>query len=94
MRGELDFAGALKARVALLKGLDQSVIQHVIRERITYMPGGKTLIATMKANGAYTALLSGGFTAFTAHVAGVLGFDEHRANTLVTANGRLTGTVH
>ncbi len=93
MRGELDFAGALRARVALLKGLDESVIAKVIRDRITFVPGGKTLIATMKANGAYTALLSGGFTAFTAHVAGVLGFDEHRANTLLTADGRLTGTV-
>ena len=93
MRGELDFAGALKARVALLKGLDESVIAKVIREQITFVPGGKTLIATMKASGAYTALLSGGFTAFTAHVAAVLGFDEHRANTLLTSNGRLTGTV-
>ena len=93
MRGELAFEGALKARVALLRGLDQSVIRQVIRERITFMPGGKVLIATMKANGAYTALLSGGFTAFTSHVAGVLGFDEHRANTLVIANGKLTGTV-
>jgi phosphoserine phosphatase len=93
MRGELDFAGALKERVALLKGLDGGVIQQVIRERITLMAGGKTLIATMKAHGAYTALVSGGFTAFTSHVARELGFDEHRANTLLIADGVLTGRV-
>ncbi len=93
MRGELDFEGALKERVALLKGLDAGVIQKVISERITLMPGGKTLIATMKAHGAYTALVSGGFTAFTSHVAAVLGLDEHRANTLLIENNTLTGKV-
>ena len=93
MRGELDFEGALKERVALLAGLDASVIQKVINERITLMPGGKTLIATMKAHGAYTALVSGGFTAFTSHVAAALGFDEHRANTLLVENNTLTGKV-
>jgi phosphoserine phosphatase len=93
MRGELNFEAALKERVALLKGLDQSVIGKVIHKRITLMPGGKILLATMKAYGAYTSLVSGGFTAFTAHVAAALGFDEHRANTLLTANGKLTGEV-
>ena len=93
MRGELDFEGALRERVALLAGLDESVIQTVIDERITLMPGGHTLIATMKAHGAYTALVSGGFTAFTSQVAAALGFDEHRANTLLVANGKLTGRV-
>ena len=93
MRGELDFEGALKERVALLAGLDAAVIQKVINERITLMPGGKTLIATMKAHGAYTALVSGGFTAFTSHVAAALGFDEHRANTLLVENNTLTGKV-
>jgi phosphoserine phosphatase len=93
MRGELDFEDALKERVALLKGLDSGVIEQVIRERLTLMAGGKTLIATMKANGAYTALVSGGFTAFTSHVAAALGFDEHRANTLLVADGVLTGRV-
>jgi len=93
MRGELDFEGALKERVALLAGLDAGVIQKVINERITLMPGGKTLIATMKARGAYTALVSGGFTVFTSHVAGALGFDEHRANTLLIENNTLTGKV-
>lgn len=93
MRGELDFDDALKERVALLKGLDATVIEKVIRERISFMEGGKTLLATMKANGAYAALVSGGFTGFTAHVAGALGFDENRANTLLIENEKLTGQV-
>ena len=93
MRGELDFEGALTERVGLLKGLPTGIIDTLIRDRITFMPGGRTLLATMKANGAYTALISGGFTAFTAHVAKTLGFDEHRANTLMIENGKLTGTV-
>jgi len=93
MRGELDFEGALTERVGLLKGLPASIIETLIATRITFMPGGKTLLATMKANGAYTALISGGFTAFTSHVAGALGFDEHRANTLIIENGKLAGTV-
>lgn len=93
MRGELDFEGALTERVGLLKGLPASVIDTLIATRITFMPGGKALLATMKAHGAYTALISGGFTAFTTYVAGALGFDEHRANTLVIENGKLAGTV-
>ncbi len=93
MSGELDFEGALKERVALLRGLPEQAIQDVIEKRITLMPGGKTLLATMKANGAYTALVSGGFTAFTAQVAHVLGFDENRANTLIVKDGKLTGEV-
>jgi len=93
MRGELDFEGALKERVGLLKGLDESVIAQLLRERITFMEGGKTLLATMKANGAYAALVSGGFTAFTSHVAGALGFDENRANSLLIESGKLNGKV-
>lgn len=93
MRGELDFEGALTERVKLLKGLDEAVIGKIIRERITYMPGGRTLIATMKAHGAHTALVSGGFTPFTQRVGAVLGFDEDQANELIIANGRLTGEV-
>lgn len=93
MRGELNFEGALKERVALLKGLDESVIEQLLRERISFMEGGKTLLSTMKANGAYTALVSGGFTAFTSHVAATLGFDENRSNTLLIENGKLTGEV-
>ena len=93
MNGELDFEAALIERVGLLKGLNAQVIDHVIRDRITLMSGGKTLLATMKAQGAYCALVSGGFTAFTTQIAAVLGFDENRANTLLVAEGRLTGQV-
>lgn len=77
----------------LLKGLAEGVIAQVLRDRITLMPGGPVLLATMKANGAYAALVSGGFTAFTSAVAGMLGFDENRANTLLVVEGRLAGTV-
>jgi len=93
MRGELDFDGALRERVALLKGLDAAVIGTILRERITLMPGGKTLIATMKAHGAHAALVSGGFTQFTAAIAAQLGFDESQANDLIIRDGRLTGEV-
>ncbi len=93
MRGELNFEHALKERVGLLKGLDESVIAELFRTRISFMEGGKTLVTTMKVNGAYAALVSGGFTAFTHHVAGTLGFDEHRANTLLVENRKLTGHV-
>ncbi|MGY9038811.1 MAG: phosphoserine phosphatase SerB [Rhodobacterales bacterium] len=93
MNGELDFEEALRERVGLLKGLDEAVITRVLAERITHMPGGQTLIATMKANGAYAALVSGGFTAFTVAVAKALGFDENRANTLLASDGVLTGDV-
>ncbi len=93
MNGELDFEGALTERVGLLKGLPETVIQQVIDTRITLMPGGPELLATMKANGAYCALVSGGFTAFTARIAETLGFDENRANTLIAEGGTLTGEV-
>ncbi|WP_224824162.1 phosphoserine phosphatase SerB [Cognatishimia sp. MH4019] len=93
MNGELDFEGALIERVGLLKGLDSAVIESVLANRITLMPGGKTLLATMKANGAYAALVSGGFTAFTSAVAAQLGFDTNRANTLLIEDGKLTGDV-
>ncbi|GGE52803.1 phosphoserine phosphatase SerB [Actibacterium pelagium] len=93
MNGELDFEGALTERVGLLEGLDEGVIEQVLNTRIELMPGGKELLATMKANGAYAALVSGGFTAFTAKVAATLGFDENRANTLLVDGGKLTGKV-
>ena len=93
MNGELDFEGALTERVALLKGLRADVIDRVLAERISYMPGGATLIATMKAHGGHAVLVSGGFTAFTTSVAAALGFDEHRANTLIIEDGLLTGEV-
>ena len=93
MNGELDFEAALTERVALLKGLDAGVIATVLETRITDAPGGATLIATMKAHGAFTALVSGGFTSFTSVVGRRLGFDTDRANTLEIEGGRLTGRV-
>ena len=93
MNGELDFEAALRERVGLLKGLEEAVIARVIRDRITLMPGGQALVATMRGNGGYAALVSGGFTAFTGAIAGVLGFDENRANRLLVEGGRLTGAV-
>jgi len=93
MNGELDFEAALRERVGLLNGLSQSVIKTVLDNRITYMPGGRDLLVTMRAHGAYAALVSGGFTAFTARVSEALGFNEHRANTLIVQDGILTGKV-
>jgi phosphoserine phosphatase len=93
MNGEIAFEPALRERVALLKGLPVSVIDEVIEKRITLTPGGRELIATMKAKGFYTALVSGGFTVFTSRIAAMLGFDENRANLLLDADGKLTGEV-
>lgn len=93
MNGEIEFEPALRERVSLLKGLPHTIIEHVVNTRITLTPGGKELIATMKANGAYTVLVSGGFTAFTSRVARMVGFDEHRANLLLEEDGRLSGAV-
>ena len=93
MNGELDFEDALRERVGLLRGLSEAVIGSVIRDRITLMPGARELVATMRENGAYAALVSGGFTAFTAQIAATLGFDENRANLLLVEGGKLTGRV-
>ena len=93
MNGEIEFEPALRERVALLKDLPVSVIADVVASRITLTPGGPELVATMRANGAWTALVSGGFTRFTGPVAAMLGFDEHRANILDEAGGVLAGTV-
>ena len=93
MNGELDFEAALRERVGLLQGLDLDVIARVLAERITHMPGGAGLVATMRSQGARAVLVSGGFTAFTEVVAAELGFDAHRANTLLVQDGRLTGGV-
>jgi len=93
MNGELDFEGALIERVALMKGLDSAVIQRVLETRITHMPGASVLLATMRAKGAYTVLVSGGFTEFTGVVATALGFDENRANTLIIEENILSGEV-
>jgi len=93
MRGELAFEPALRERMALLEGLSATAIETIIRDRISFAPGGRTLVATMKTHGAFTALVSGGFTAFTGHVAEALGFESHEANRLVIEDGRLTGRV-
>jgi phosphoserine phosphatase len=93
MRGELDFAHALDTRVALLKGLTLKTVEEVRRERITLAPGGRTLVQTMKAYGAYTTLVSGGFSLFADYFARRIGFDESTANELLFAGDLLTGMV-
>ena len=93
MRGEIEFDPALRERVGLLKGLDLSIIDEVVRDKITLRTGGRELVQTMKANGGYTALVSGGFTMFTARIAAMLGFDENRANTLGIDGNQLSGSV-
>ena len=93
MNGEIAFEPALRERVALLKGLPLSVVDEVIAKRITLTSGGLELIATMKAKGYYTALVSGGFTVFTIRIGATLGFNENRANVLLEENGILTGLV-
>ncbi len=93
MRGELEFEAALRERVGLLKGLEAAVLQQVFDERLTFTPGAHTLIATMRAHGAYCVLVSGGFTFFTSRVAAHVGFDVEQANILEIAQGRLSGLV-
>jgi phosphoserine phosphatase len=93
MRGEIEFEPALRERVALLKGLSVSVVDEVLKTRITATPGGRELVMTMRAHGAYTCLISGGFTLFTNAVAARIGFQENRANELVVRDGKFTGEV-
>ena len=93
MRGELAFEAALTERLGLLAGLAEGDLQRVFDERITLMPGARTLVATMGVAGAFTALVSGGFSFFTSRVAAAVGFDVNRANTLDVVDGRLTGRV-
>lgn len=93
MNGEIAFEPALRERVALLKGLPYTVIDKVIASRITLMPGGPELVRTMKKHGAYTALVSGGFTVFTQRIAAMIGFHENSANTLLDDGTNLTGEV-
>jgi phosphoserine phosphatase len=93
MRGEIAFEPALRERVALLKDLPVAVVDEIIAERISFMPGGRTLVQTMRAHGAYTCLVSGGFTLFTGPLAARMGFDEHRSNTLRVEGERLAGVV-
>lgn len=93
MRGEIEFEPALRERVALLKDLPAGVVDEVLAKRITLTPGGRELVATMRAHGAYTCLVSGGFTLFTRAVAARIGFQENRANELVVRDGKFTGEV-
>ncbi|MEM7068025.1 MAG: phosphoserine phosphatase SerB [Pseudomonadota bacterium] len=93
MNGELDFEASVNERVALLEGISTNVAEKIISNRIDFASGGRTLVQTMKANGAYTALVSGGFTSFTQPIAKTLGFDENRANVLLEDDGKLTGKV-
>jgi phosphoserine phosphatase len=93
MRGEIEFEPALRERVALLEGLPVGVVDEVLASRITLTPGGRELVATMRANGAYSCLVSGGFTLFSSKIAEMIGFQEDRANQLLVENGKLTGKV-
>jgi phosphoserine phosphatase len=93
MRGEIEFEPALRERVALLRGLPVTAIDEVLNKRITPTPGGRELVATMRAHGAYTCLISGGFALFTSAVAAMVGFQESRANELLVRDGKLTGEV-
>jgi phosphoserine phosphatase len=93
MRGEIEFEPALRERVALLKGLSVDVVDKVIQERITLTPGGRELVATLRAHGAWTCLISGGFTLFTQAIAAKIGFQENRGNELIVRDGKLTGEV-
>jgi phosphoserine phosphatase len=93
MAGELDFAEALKARVALLEGLDETVIAQCLEERVRPMPGAEALVRTMAGWGAHTVLVSGGFTSFTGPVAEAIGLAEVHANVLEISGGRLTGRL-
>jgi len=93
MNGEIAFESALRERVALLKDLPLIVIGKVIEKRITLMSGGRTLVQSMRKNGAHTALVSGGFTLFTEKIAEKIGFHEHSANTLEHDGAKLIGLV-
>jgi len=93
MNGELDFAQALKTRVKLLKGLPRSRIEEIRREQITLAPGGRVLVQTMKVHGAFTSLVSGGFTYFADYIGKRIGFDEAMANILEFDGDALSGTV-
>src|SRR3546814_5340458 len=93
MRGEIDFTAALRDRVALLKGLEEAVLDRCHDERVRITPGARALVRTMRREGAYCLLVSGGFSAFADRVAGAIGFDGAVANTLLVEEGRLSGTV-
>lgn len=93
MRGELDFAAALRERVAMLKGLSLGALERVYAERIRLNPGARTLVATMRKHGAHTLLVSGGFSYFTSRIAKDAGFEAEQANILIDDGAALTGAV-
>jgi phosphoserine phosphatase len=93
MRGDIAFEPALRERVALLRGLPARVVDEVIDQRIRLTSGARTLVATMRANGTFTCMVSGGFTLFTSRIATMIGFDETKANSLVLDGDKLAGTV-
>jgi phosphoserine phosphatase len=93
MRGEIEFEPALRERVALLRGLEHNIVERILDERIVLTQGGRTLVQTMRAHGAHTALVSGGFTVFAEQIAEAIGFHEARANVLMTDGEFFAGTV-
>jgi phosphoserine phosphatase len=94
MRGEIEFEPALRERVALLRGLEHNIVDRILDERIVLTSGGRTLVQTMRANGAHTVLVSGGFTLFAERIAAAIGFQEVRANVLMIDGESFAGTVH
>jgi phosphoserine phosphatase len=94
MSGEIEFEPALRERVALLRGLEHKIVDRILDERIVLTPGGRALVQTMRANGAHTVLVSGGFTVFAERIAGAIGFQEARANVLVIDGEFFAGTVN
>jgi phosphoserine phosphatase len=94
MRGEIEFEPALRERVALLRGLEHNIVDRILDERIVLTPGGRTLVQTMRANGAHTVLVSGGFTVFAQRIAEAIGFHEAQANVLVINGEFFAGTVN
>jgi phosphoserine phosphatase len=93
MAGKIGFAEALRERAGMLAGLAEADLQAVYDQRIRLSPGARELVATMRAHGAHTALVSGGFSFFTERVAAAVGFDQHQANRLCFVTGKLDGRV-
>jgi len=93
MAGALDFSASLRARVAMLEGLEEAALERVFRDTVRLTPGARALVRTMRAHGAHTVLVSGGFTYFTSRVAALAGFNANQGNRLEVDNGRLTGCI-
>jgi len=91
--GNISFSDALRRRLALMKGLDQTLLERVYKDRITLKTGARTLVQTMRHHGTFCILVSGGFSFFTRRIADRIGFHSHQANELAFENGRLTGKI-